>query len=396
MKILMLGWELPPHNSGGLGVACYQLSQALVKKGADIDFVLPYEADHDIKFMNVVSGVKQNALTFQDELGAYDSNFYSVRNLSQEKQLHLYEEAVSQLVLENEYDVVHAHDWLTFRAALRARELKTLPIIVHVHSIERDRAAGNPGNPFVREIEELGLLLADKIIAVSEFTKKAIIADYGIPPEKIEVVHNSVDSTQFALLDENNAYQYLLELKQAGYGIVSSIGRLTIQKGLPNLLHAAKEVIARVPKTIFLIVGAGEQYFELIQLAAELGISKNVIFTGFLRGKQWRDSFAIADLFVLPSVSEPFGITPLEAIGYGTPTQITYQSGVSEVLHNALKIDYWDVNQMANQITAVMQSKGLRQDLLENSTKELYRLSWEASADKLMRLYRQQAAGVAA
>src|SRR5262249_30516543 len=148
-----------------------------------------------------------------------------------------------------------------------------------------------------------------------------------------------------------------------GYRIVVSVSRLTVQKGLPNLLHAAKQVVARYPKTIFLIVGNGEQYFELIQLAADLGIAQNVIFTGFLRGKQCRDAYSIADLFVMPSVSEPFGITALEAVGYGTPTLTTRQSGVAEILRNTLKVDFWDVNEMANQITAVMRNDALRDTL---------------------------------
>ena len=176
-------------------------------------------------------------------------------------------------------------------------------------------------------------------------------------------------------------------MKQQGYRVVVNIGRLTVQKGLPNLLRAAKEVVDRAPKTIFLIVGSGEQEYELLGLAAELGISQNVIFTGFQRGKNWRDAYAIGDLFVMPSISEPFGLTPLEAVGYGTPVLVSKQSGVSEVLKNCLKVDFWDIDEMANQITAVVQNDALRDELLTNSYREYEKLSWTGAADKLMNLY---------
>jgi len=179
-------------------------------------------------------------------------------------------------------------------------------------------------------------------------------------------------------------------MRDQGYRVVVNIGRLTVQKGLPNLIRAAKEVIFRNPKTLFLIVGSGEQYYELITLAADLGIGANVLFTDFQRGKRWRDAFAIGDLFVMPSVSEPFGITPLEAIGYGnTPSMVSKQSGISEVLHNCLKVDYWDVSEMANQITSVVQNDALRDTLLQNAQQEYAKMSWEAATDKVMSLYNQ-------
>jgi glycosyltransferase involved in cell wall biosynthesis len=192
-------------------------------------------------------------------------------------------------------------------------------------------------------------------------------------------------------------YQYLAALRAQGWRVVSNIGRLTIQKGLPNLLRAAQIVIQKEPKTMFLIVGSGEQYLELVQLAADLGIAKNVIFTGFQRGKAWRDAFAIADLFVLPSVSEPFGLTPLEAAAYGTPSLISRQSGVAEVLHSALKVDFWDINEMANKIIAAVRYWPLREELLHGAARELERLSWNDAADKVIALYeRHRPAGAAA
>ncbi|HUP26478.1 MAG TPA: glycosyltransferase family 4 protein [Candidatus Limnocylindrales bacterium] len=395
MKVLMLGWELPPHNSGGLGVACYQLCKALSKKEVDIEFVVPYTADHNIDFMRVNSAHPQDVERVLKAGIAYDSFKYvgktgDVKWVDLFGQSAIYETAVERIVAEAEYDIIHAHDWLTFRAALRAKEKMNKPLVLHVHSIESDRAGKEMGgNPMVREIEHMAMMLADKVIAVSGHTKKSIIREYNIPADKIEIVHNSLDIRDLQPLDGDNTYRYLEKMKAQGYRVVVNVGRLTIQKGLPNLLKAAKEVILRAPKTLFLIVGSGEQERELLLLAAQLGISQNVIFTGFLRGKQWRDAFAIGDLFVMPSISEPFGLTPLEAVGYGTPALISKQSGVSEVLTNCLKVDFWDTDEMANQITAVVQNDGLRDALHANSMREYEQLSWNKAADKLVGMYKQ-------
>ncbi len=401
MKILMLGWELPPHNSGGLGIACYQLCKALSKKDLDIEFILPYQAEHGIDFMTITAAHPQGVASVVRSGIAYDSYRYIREDGSEEwlnihDQQALYEEAVASLVEHKEFDIVHAHDWLTFRAALRVKTLKNCPIILHVHSVESDRAGSlQAGNPLVREIEETALLMADRIIAVSRRTKQKIIEDYGIPADKIQVVHNSIAAGEATALEGENAYRYLSAMKAMGYRVVVNIGRLTIQKGLPNLLRAAQLVIAKEPKTLFLIVGSGEQYYELIELAAELGIGANVLFADFQRGKNWRDAFAIGDLFVLPSVSEPFGLTPLEAVGYGTPALVSKQSGISEVLNNCLKVDFWDINEMANQITAVMQNDVLRDELWKNSFQEYQNMSWSQASDKIHRVYETHLAGAA-
>lgn len=389
---MMLGWELPPHNSGGLGIACYQLCKALSKSDVDIDFVLPYDAEHGIDFMDVTPAQPQDIAEVIRSGIAYDSYKYLMNDgrikwLNIHEQQALYEQSVAKLVATKEFDIVHAHDWLTFRAALRVRELKKCPIIMHVHSVESDRAGNNYGNPFVREIEAIGLHLADKIIAISMHTKRAIVRDYGVPADKIEVIHNSIDSTEIAPLDDQNAYRYITTMKRLGYRVVVNVGRLTIQKGLPNLLRAAQAVISREPKTILLIVGSGEQYGELVELAADLGIGQNVIFADFQRGKRWRDAFGVADLFVMPSVSEPFGLTPLEAIGYGAPVLVSKQSGVSEVLNNCLKVDYWDIDEMANKILAVIQNDSLRDELWQNAYQEYQTLSWNDASKKVRLVY---------
>lgn len=396
----MLGWELPPYNSGGLGIACYELCKSLSRRDIDIEFVLPYQAEHQIDFMQITAAHPQGVTDVFRAGIAYDSYKYVTEDgqehwLDIYGQQTLYEQAVARLAETKEFDILHAHDWLTFRAALRVRAIRHCPIILHVHSVESDRAGNGPGNPLAREIEATALQLADQVIAVSEHTKRAIIRDYDVPGDKVAVVHNSIDTASLAPLDDTNAYRYLTLMKQLGYRVVVNVGRLTIQKGLPNLLYAARAVIDRAPKALFLIVGSGEQYYELIELAAGLGIGANVLFADFQRGKTWRDAFAIGDLFVLPSVSEPFGLTPLEAISYGTPVLVSRQSGISEVLHNCLKVDFWDTNEMANKITGVMLSDDLRDELWRSSYREVERLSWEDAGDKVMNVYAAQVVGAA-
>lgn len=392
----MLGWELPPHNSGGLGVACLQLAKALAGSGADIDFVLPYSSAQKYEFMRVTAAHPKHieeVETVKFESGAYDSHKYVLKggrevNVNIVNQQQAYELGVANFIKNQQFDIIHAHDWLTFRAAIKAKQSLNRPLIVHIHSIERDRAGGKAGNPLVREIEAMTMLLADKVIAVSERVKKSIVEDYAIPASKIDVVHNSVDRSYMEPLDEQNAYKYLTNLKANGWKVVVNIGRLTIQKGLYHFIRTAAQVIEHNPKTIFLIVGSGEQRDELLELTAELGIADKVIFAGFQRGKNWRDAYAIGDIFVMPSVSEPFGLTPLEAIGYGTPVLISNQSGVAEVLRNCLKADYWDEQKMTNQIVNALKNESLTQELHANAWREYERMSWNDAADKLMDIYR--------
>ena len=391
----MLGWELPPHNSGGLGVACQQLCKALANKGVAIDFILPYTAEHnDVDFMTVRAAQDQDVSEVIKAGTAYDSYKYVYQDGRIEwhdihDQQASYHKAIDKIVDEVEFDIIHAHDWLTFRAALRAKERTNKPLILHVHSIEFDRAGGGPGNPLVREIESLSMMMADTILAVSEHTKKAIVREYGVPAEKIQVVHNSIDKSTIQPLDPENAYHYLSKKKAQGYKVVVNIGRLTRQKNLPNFLRAAQKIVKVAPKTLFMFVGSGEQEYELIELAADLGISRNVIFTGFQRGKEWRDAYAIADLFVMPSVSEPFGLTPFEAIAYGSPTLVSKQSGIAEVLHNTLKIDFWDIDEIANQISTALNHPVLLRELYANVLGEYERLSWDRSASNIVSTYDQ-------
>ncbi len=400
MKVLMLGWELPPNNSGGLGVACLQLSKALTAAGADIDFILPCRHEPNYDFMRVVSAFGTKSFPGWD-VKAYESFRYLSEggdfiDFDMNDQQAVYAKRVGQLVEHMEFDIIHAHDWLTFRAALLVRQKRSVPLVLHVHSIERDRAGGQPGNPWVREVEATAMLLADHILAVSHRTKRMICEEYGVPADKVEVVHNAVDINELAPIEGRNSFSYLESLKADGWKVVASVGRLTVQKGLPHLVSAAAEVVKRLPKTIFLFVGDGEQRDELLEQAAASGIASNVVFAGFQRGKRWRDAYSIADLFVLPSVSEPFGLTPYEAAAYSTPSLVSKQSGVAEAFQNCLKVDYWDTNEMANKIVAVLREDPLQHELSRSANHEFQRLAWSGAASRIIRRYNQLAEKVSA
>lgn len=395
MKVLMLGWELPPYNSGGLGTACFQMCKELTRHGVSIEFIVPYTATHNIDFMKVTPATPQHVTDVVKSGIAYDSFKFINDDGSEEwvslfDQHRIYEKGVEPIAKLSEFNVIHAHDWLTFRAGMRAKQISGKPLIVHVHATEYDRAGGQSGNSLVEEIEYMGMMLADKVITVSDHTKRIVTDHYRIPSDKIEVVHNSIDVDSYAIDEGDNVYTYLTAMKQHGWRVVSNVGRLTIQKGLGNLLVAMQRVIAIAPKTMLLIVGSGEQYEELIDQAAELGISANVLFVDFQRGKALRDAFAVSDLFVMPSVSEPFGIAPLEAIAFGTPTLVSRQSGVAEVIRNCLKVDFWDIDEMVNQITAVMQHDVLRDELHQQSYLEFTRMNWYSAAHKMKNLYEIQ------
>ena len=398
MKILMLGWELPPHNSGGLGVACLNMARALAGQGADIDFVVPYEAEYpEIKFMKILSATHLDPI-YRYGGGAYESlrllekiiptiekeKLVSIRDVQKS-----YCEFVEKYLMEYKPDVVHAHDWLTYEAGVLAKKKYKIPLIAHVHATEYDRAGMHYGNPLIHEVEREGLMLADEIIAVSETTKRIVHEKYHIPLSKISVVYNSLDENyenktyQF----DNNAYNYLGSLKSAGYTVVSTVGRFTVQKGLHNLMRAAAMALSKNPKLIFLFAGDGEERNELISLAADLGISKNVIFTGFIRGKRLRDIYSVSDVFVMSSISEPFGLTALEAAHHGDVLILTKQSGVSEIIWSALKYDFWDTQKLADEILAVADSPALQETLRLNIAKEYHQISWSKVAKKCLQVY---------
>ncbi|MFS8119948.1 MAG: glycosyltransferase family 4 protein, partial [Microcoleus sp.] len=273
MNILMLGWELPPHNSGGLGVACYHMAKALAYKGVDIDFVLPHENKEVYKEFVVHSATSVPATVVQMGAGAYGMvcdqcatapcphATVDIRTLQK-----YYGEYVQKLVKQKVPDIIHAHDWLTFEAAVLAKKLTSRPMIAHVHATEFDRSGEHHGNPIVHDIEYNGLLMADHIIAVSQATKDLIIREYAIPADKISVVHNSIEPKECEIQISNiNTFVYLEQMKKRGYTVIVSLGRLTVQKGLPYFLKSAARVISKNPKVLFLLAGAGELRDELLE-----------------------------------------------------------------------------------------------------------------------------------
>ena len=397
MNILMLGWELPPHNSGGLGVACFHMSKALAIAGSSIDFVLPYRAHHpDADFMTIHAATNLQPLE-RNGLGAYDSSaaitdalhrqpgeeVSSIRDVQAK-----YVRFVEELVATNTPDAIHAHDWLTIEAGIRAKEITGAPLIVHVHATEFDRAGSHYGNPLVHEIEEQGLLMADRIVAVSNITKALIVQRYRIPAEKIEVIHNAFDASliESHIYDEST-YAYLEHLKHEGYTIAATITRFAVQKGLVHFMKAAARASSRYDKLVFLFAGDGEQRDELLQLSAELGIADKVFFTGFIRGQRWRDAYTVADIFVMSSVSEPFGLTALEAAHHDNALIISKQSGVGEVLSSIFRYDFWDTDRLADQLVAVATSQSLQNELTTNVKREYARLSWDDVAQRCISMY---------
>lgn len=401
MNILMLGWELPPHNSGGLGVACYHMSKALSLQGANIDFVIPYTAKHpQIDFMKVHSATPLTPLE-RYGLGAYDSDMLLGRDLSAADVNNLqdmrgvqrrYVEFVEQMITNSDVrpDAIHAHDWLTMEAGVRAKQLTDVPLVVHVHATEFDRSGEHYGNPIVHEIEQQALLLADRIIAVSQITKNIIVDRYGIPADKVEVIHNALDLEELGGYEyDRSTYRYLEALKFEGYTIVTTVTRFTIQKGLTHFIRAAARASEKYDRLAFLLVGDGEQRDELIQLSADLGIADKVFFTGFVRGKQWRDAYAVADIFVMSSVSEPFGLTALEAAHHDNALIISRQSGVGEVLNSIFRYDFWDVDVLADQIVGIAASETLKNELSNNVRREYTRISWHDIAARCIKMYHQ-------
>lgn len=410
----MLGWELPPHNSGGLGVACYHLSKALALRGASIDFVVPYEAYHpNTEFMNIIPTSRRSPLErYGGGFGAYDSRdandniLYdefgnpiprtnNIRDIQRE-----YVRFIENYMVTHKPDVIHAHDWLTMEAGMRAKELSDAPLIVHVHATEFDRSGTEAGNPIVHEIEYQGLMMADRIIAVSNLTKAIIVQKYNIPADKVEVMHNAINVEDFEDYDyDRRTYRYLEALRDEGYTVISTVGRFTIQKGLHQLVRGFARACQKHPKLLLVLVGDGEQRDELIELSAELGVADKVFFTGFVRGKQWRDAYSVSDVFVMSSVSEPFGLTALEAAHHDTALIISKQSGVGEVLHSILRYDFWDTDKLADQLVGIGASRALLDELKDGSKREYTRISWHDVAARCMELYavaRQKPQGILA
>lgn len=395
----MLGWEFPPYNSGGLGVACLGLANALVDRNIDITFVLPKKlgAYHD-KIRMLFANVPNISFEGVDTaLTPYiTSRGYELSKLRDEYNLYgatLFEETARYATLirgiaqRESFDVIHAHDWLSILAGLEAKRVSGKPLIIHVHATSFDQSGGGNVDSRVYGIEKRGMEAADMIITVSQFTKDIVEKKYGIDPAKVRVVHNGVlpDPSE-----EESRKDHILALKEAGYKIVLFLGRITIQKGPDYFLRAAQKALQFEPKTVFVMSGSGDMEAQMIREAAGLGISDKVFFSGFTRGPERRCLLRSADLFIMPSVSEPFGLVPLEALLEGdTPVIISKQSGVSEVLKNALKVDFWDVDEMANKIVAVLRHEPLARQLTHLGKSEAEGVTWEKAAEKCVALYHE-------
>ncbi|MBN1845319.1 MAG: glycosyltransferase family 4 protein [Sedimentisphaerales bacterium] len=431
MKVLMLGWEFPPFISGGLGTACYGLTRAMSQKGIEVVFVLPRPvsseyashvkiANHSVQRVGtdafVLSGferVKFRAIS--SALSPYKTSQEYERLLAriraQQAQFlekwseviqgsksgepygtNLYEEVdryarlAGLIAMEEEFDVIHAHDWMTYPAGIAVSALTGKPLVVHIHSTEFDRS-GEHVNQRVYDIERRGLHAADRVIAVSYLTQQILVNRYAVPAEKIRVIYNAVDFNGRSLDTQKAAIR-------KDEKIVLFLGRITMQKGPEYFLAAAKKVLAVMDNVKFVMAGSGDMIQRTIEMAAGMGIGHKVLFTGFLRGSDVDKVFRMADLFVMPSVSEPFGLVPLEALRNDVPVIISKQSGIAEVLTHALKVDFWDINEMANKIIAVLRHPPLQSTLREHGNFEVRRFSWMDSAQKCLEVYQSLMAPV--
>ena len=408
--VLMYGWEFPPYNSGGLGVACYGLSRALSRKKVKITFVLPQKIPLSDNFMRIIFAQDYAKYSIEQKNSLKTKGFLLYPYITQEDYQQQYQKQkqkkgniffapdlysevqryalnAQNIARQEEFDVIHAHDWLSFLAGIKSKEVSGKPLIIHVHSTEFDRTGNRGVNQLVWEIEKEGMEKADKIIAVSGLIKKNLIQNYAVPQEKIEVVYNGIEEEDYTQDFGKNIS--LEKLKKAGNKIVLFLGRLTIQKGPDYFIEAAKIVLDYDSQVIFLVAGSGDMEKQMIDKVARLGISDKVIFTGFLRGKEWSQVFKGADMFIMPSVSEPFGLVALEAMMSGTPVLISKQSGASEVAKNVLKTDFWDVNEMANKILTTLHSQGIQKTLKKEGFKEVKNINWRQAADRCIAIYKQ-------
>jgi len=391
----MFGWEFPPFSMGGLGTACYGLTKGLSKNKVQVLFVIPnaeYEALSEyvdlksaeklipeLKIKRVdslmtpyITNQEYIQIRKEQKKGIYGDNLFN--------EVKLYAERAKKIVKQENFDIIHAHDWMTYPAGIQAKKITGKKLILHIHATEYDRTGDLGGNPEVHKIEKEGLLFADKIIAVSQFTKNKIIEKYGIPENKIKVVHNAVDFD----VEETKPFKISKDEK-----VVLFLGRITLQKGPDYFVEAAKKVLEKDPNVKFIIAGTGDMELQIIKKVAALGLGDKILFSGYLRGKDVDRAYKLADLYVMPSVSEPFGITPLEALRNNIPVIISKQSGVSEVLQHALKVDFWDINELTNKILSVLKYRALHHELTKHGTKELKKFSWEKQALLCKQVYEE-------
>lgn len=391
----MFGWEFPPNNSGGLGVACKGLVHGLSEEGVGVTFVLPQKMRADgararFRFADPHTRLTTSAAALYDP---YLSPVrYRLRAITKGKPFagsSLIEKVVwyagraGSIAEDEPHDVIHAHDWLTYLAGIEAKEKSGKPLVVHVHATEFDRTGNGLPNADVFAIEKGGMEAADRVVAVSAFTKAILVERYGIPEGKIDVVHNVLEppdppAASLALVDR---------LKAEGKKIILFVGRLTLQKGPDYFLKTARRVIDVDRRAHFVIAGSGDMEDQLRRLADRLGIAGHVSFPGFLRGKELSSLYDAADVYMMPSVSEPFGLTCLEALSFGLPSIISRQSGVSEVARHCFKSDFWDVEDMASKILAVLKYPALAQAMGMEGPREATRFRWRDAGRRCRAIY---------
>lgn len=421
IAVLMYGWEFPPKISGGLGVACHAIVSELLLQGMNVSLVLPFNIDPDllpptlnlITTCNVKNDRQKRRDYFTYELNPYvrgeivhgmsefelradlqklqtnansaELRFIIAKLLQVQMPLTgLVNEVIRYAILNGKaalstaHEVIHAHDWLTVLAALEARSYSNKPIVMHVHALETDRSGLN-GDQRIFAIEKLGMSFVDHLIAVSQYTKDNITNYYGIPADKISVVHNGVYLDPERLKIQNKDHRPTK--------IVSFVGRITQQKGPYFFIETAKKVLTKHPEVQFILAGNGDLLKSMIEHVAELKIGKNVHFTGFLLPHDVKKLYQMSDVYVMPSTSEPFGLSALEAASWGVPTLISRQSGVAEVLNHALIADFWDINDMATKIIAILEHKVLGQEFASHSDEDLLKLTWKKAVDKIIKIY---------
>ena len=416
----MFGWEFPPHITGGLGTACYGLTRGLLKSGVDIIFIVPKAFGDETKDIRIVNAsditIEIKDEIFKDywkkltyiEVGSnlvpylspeefekvtsevmldrtdYNSSIFSrsfefsgkyTKDLMLE--VARYALVAAKVASENTFDVIHAHDWLTYPAGITAKNVSGKPLVVHVHATEFDRSGENV-NQAVYDIERAGMQAADKIIAVSNLTRQIIIDKYGISPDKVVSVHNAVDPVYC----DHSQYKKAVKEK-----IVTFLGRVTFQKGPDYFVEAAAKVLEKDPNVRFVMAGSGDMLFKMIRRVAHLKISDKFHFAGFLEGEDVTRMFAMSDAYVMPSVSEPFGISPLEAMRSSVPVIISKQSGVSEILKHAIKLDFWDIDAIADAIYGLLHYDALSQMFINHGKVEVENLKWENAGVKVKQVY---------
>ncbi len=422
----MFGWEFPPHIAGGLGTACYGMTRGLARNGVEVVFVMPRAyGDEDQRFVRVVNAsdvetigtrdhefseellekvsfihIDSNMLPYisSEEYAAYHDEFvrsgrthewtdvwkqrytFSGKygaNLMEEVARYAMVAAQVAKDLEGQFDVIHAHDWLTYFAGIAAKRVSGKPLVVHMHATEFDRSGENI-NRRVYAIEKAGMQAADRVIAVSELTRRIVIGKYGIPAEKVVTVHNAV---RFGESEEAVPERAVKDK------VVTFLGRITYQKGPDYFVEAAAKVLQRVPDVRFVMAGSGDLMNHVVRRVAQLGIADRFHFTGFLKGGEVQRMFRLSDVYVMPSVSEPFGISPLEAMRSGVPVIISRQSGVAEVLDYAIKVNYWDVDALADAIYGLLTYPALGRMFASKGLEEVTGLKWTNAAAKIKTVY---------